>query len=56
MRFNAPKNTTWLISAILIALGIFLRLVNIPVASSFDFLLVTCGGIMMLLGTLFSKL
>ena len=33
MRFNAPKNTTWLISALLIALGIFLRLVNIPVAS-----------------------
>lgn len=56
MRFNAPKNTTWLISFILIAVGIFLRLVHIPVASNFDFLLVTCGGVMLLLGTLFSKL
>ena len=56
MRFNAPKNSTWLISALLIAIGIFLRLVHIPVASNFDFLMVTCGGIMLLLGTLFSKL
>ena len=56
MRFNPPTKTTWAISALLIRAGVVLRLINIPVLSTFDFLLVTAGGVLLLLGTMMNKL
>lgn len=56
MRFNPPRNVTWVTSALLILAGVVVRLLNIPVLNAFDFLLVTAGGVLLLLGTLLTKL
>ena len=56
MRFNPPTKSTWGISALLIRAGIVCRIITIPVLSDFSFLMVTAGGVLMLLGKMFSKL
>ena len=51
MAYNAPKNVVWLIAVILGALGIIGHFVNIPVATEYQFWLVSAGFVLLALAT-----
>ena len=53
---NAPKKVTWLISLVLIALGIVSKFVAIPVVGTYAFWFVAVGGVLLLLGSLLKGL
>ena len=58
MRMNAPKVLTWLISVILGAAGILLKLniVKIAQLENYDFLLLAAGFVLLVFANLFKKL
>ena len=58
MRMNAPKVLTWLISVILGAAGILLKLdiVKIVQLENYDFLLLAAGFALLAFANLFKKL
>ena len=58
MRMNAPKVLTWLISVILGAAGILLKLniVKIAQLENYDFLLLAAGFVLLAFANLFKKL
>ena len=53
---NAPKKITWLISLVLIVLGIVGKFVAIPFVSANLFWFLAIGGVLLLLGTLLKGL
>jgi len=56
IRFNPPRNITWLVSLVLIACGIVLKLLGVVIIQDLEFWLVAAGGILLLLGTLLTNL
>ena len=53
---NAPKKVTWLISLVLIVLGIVAKFVAIPFVTANLFWFLAIGGVLLLLGTLLKGL
>jgi hypothetical protein len=49
MQLNPPKQITWVISVVLIALGILAELVDIPVVTGIQFWVVAAGGVLLAL-------
>lgn len=47
---NPPKKITWLVSLILVVLGIVAKFVSIPVVSTYAFWIVVAGAVLLLLG------
>jgi len=52
MKLSAPKNVTFLIAVILVALGVLGTVVSIPLVSANSLLFVVIGFVLLALGTL----
>ena len=51
MKLNAPKNITWWIAVIVGVLGILGSFVELPLVSTYSFLFVVIGFVLLALGT-----
>ncbi len=56
MKFNAPKNGTWLIAVILGIVGIIGQYQHLGLISDYSFLLVVAGFVILTLATMFKGL
>lgn len=56
MKLNAPKNITWWIAVVVGVLGILGSLVQIPLVSTYSFLFVVVGFVLLALATLLKGL
>jgi hypothetical protein len=51
MKLNAPKNITWWIAVVVGVLGILGSFVELPLVSTYSFLFVVIGFVLLALGT-----
>lgn len=56
MQLSAPKQTTWIVSVILGALGVLASLVAIPVVSDYNFWVVVVALALLVVATLMKEL
>ena len=52
MKLNAPKTVTWWIAIIVGVLGVLGSFVSLPLVSTYSFLFVVIGFVLLALGTL----
>ena len=51
MRLNAPKQVTWLVSVVLVVVGVVAEFVDLAVVTENNFWIVTIGAVLLALAT-----